>query len=261
MLRMALTSLICVGLLLACTAKDFDPENPGRSYVIAKEPYDDGNYELAITKLGEFTSVFPYSEYAKEAALLIADAHFQIKHYPEAADAYHRFVTLHPQHSQCAFAQFRIGQCYWNDASKDADRDLEFISKAIRAWELLIKEYPKSSYVDQARKLIEQGRELHVLGEEFVADFYCRQEIWHACAYRHIQLADTAPARYQEQIINSLEKAAEALRRLSEAWTKDQEDKNLYFKNMSSAELRQQSEKMKHKAAQLRKLRRSSETT
>ena len=54
MARFFLTSLLSAGLLFACTTKEFDPDNPKKSFVIAKEPYDDGNYEIAINKLGEF---------------------------------------------------------------------------------------------------------------------------------------------------------------------------------------------------------------
>src|SRR4051812_28292124 len=83
--------------LTGCAEKEFDPNNPEKSYGIAKEPYDDENYEIALQKLGEFKSRFPYSKFAAEAELLIANSQFELGHYTEAALAYEQFVKLHPK--------------------------------------------------------------------------------------------------------------------------------------------------------------------
>src|SRR4051812_6804251 len=74
-----------IGLLGACAEKEFDPNDPEKSFGIAKEPYDSENWDQAVTRLGEFKSRFPYSKFAQEAELLIANAQFELEHYTEAA--------------------------------------------------------------------------------------------------------------------------------------------------------------------------------
>ena len=251
MARFFLTSLLSAGLLFACTTKEFDPDNLKKSFVIAKEPYDDGNYEIAINKLGEFKSRFPYSQFATEAELLLANSHFELSHYPEATAAYSQFIKLHPKHPKRAFAQFRIGQSYWADAPEEIDREQDFTAKAIHEWEILIKNYPKSEHTKEALKLIEEGKLRTIRSEDFIANFYCKQEIWHACAWRYVQLADTAPAKFKDMIKNALEKASDALDHLAEEWTEETKEANLYFKKMTPKEMREQAKLMRQKAAKI----------
>ena len=94
MWKITLTSLFYLILMTNCSEKEFNPEQPHESFIIAKEPYDDGNYDIALTKLGEFKSRFPYSQYATEAELLIANSHFKLLHYAEATASFKQFIKL-----------------------------------------------------------------------------------------------------------------------------------------------------------------------
>src|SRR6185312_11564391 len=150
--------LLLAGFLTSCAEKEFDPNNPEKSYSIAKEPYDDGNYEIALTKLGEFKSRFPYSKYATEAELLIANSQFELGHYTEAALAYEQFVKLHPRHPKADFAEFRVGESYWQDAPEEIDREQDYTLKAIKEWGKLLEKMPDSPYAKKAKELIAKGK-------------------------------------------------------------------------------------------------------
>ena len=93
---MRLFLLIFSFVIGGCFAKSFDPTDPDASFVAARESFDAGDHELAITRLGSFKSRFPYSKLAAEAELLIADALYALARYPEALLAYQRFVRLRP---------------------------------------------------------------------------------------------------------------------------------------------------------------------
>ena len=71
MLRKSLVPFVCtivyILFLTACSEKEFDPNHPQKSFGIAKEPYDDENYEIALQRLGELKSRFPYSKFAAES--------------------------------------------------------------------------------------------------------------------------------------------------------------------------------------------------
>lgn len=236
-----------------CEEKQFDPNNPQTSFAMAKEPYDDENYELAIIKLGEFKARFPYSRYAIEAELLMANSHFENGDYAESAAAYNQFATFHPNHPQVAYALFRVGASYWADAPEEIDREQEFTHKAIAEWQKLINTKSKSKYTEQAKELIKEGKLRLARSEEFIANFYCEQEIWHACAYRNIQLAARFP-EYAKIRYKAVVKAADALLILAKEKDKDEEsDKNLYFKNLTVDELKEKSKRLRATAQSLKK--------
>lgn len=222
----------------ACSEKEFDPNDPAKSFTIAKEPYDDKSYDIAIQKLGEFKARFPYSKYAVEAELLIANSHYELAHYTEAAFAYEQFVKLHPKHPQVDYAAFRVGESYWQDAPEQIDREQDYTIKAVKEWEKLISKQPNSAYAKQASDLIKRGKRRIAESMGFVARFYCKQEIHHACAYRSIQLADEYP-EFPDLRVVALENAIKALEKVADAKARDpQSDKNLYFKQMSADEIR-----------------------
>lgn len=226
-------------VLTGCAEKTFDPDNPEYSYGVAKEPYDDKQYDIALKKLGEFKARFPYSKFATEAELLLANTHFEMAHYPEAATAYAQFVKLHPKHPEVPFALYRVGESYWKDAPEEIDREQEFTSKAIDKWEVLLKDHPGSSYANQAKEFIKIGHKRVASAEEFIAKFYCKREIWHACAFRYIGLSKKYP-EFRSMYKNALIKAAMALDKLADNKLENDNDSNIYFKTYTPAQLHQQ---------------------
>jgi outer membrane protein assembly factor BamD len=230
--------MLYVLFLTACTEKEFDPNDPQKSFGIAKEPYDDGNYEIAVQRLGEFKSRFPYSKFATEAELLIANAQFELSHYTEAALAYEQFVKLHPKHPQVDYASFRIGESYWKDAPEEVDREQEYTLKAIKEWEKLIAKMPDSPYAKQARELVAKGKRRVAESLMFVVHFYCKQEIYHACAFVAIQLADEY-GEFSDLRLEALSFAIKSLDKVAEAKAKDPtSDSNLYFKTMTAEQIK-----------------------
>ncbi len=222
----------------ACSEKEFDPNDPQKSFGIAKEPYDDENYEIAVQRLGEFKARFPYSKFATEAELLIANSQFELGHYAESALAYEQFAKLHPHHPQVDFALFRIGDSYWKDAPEEIDREQEYTQKAITEWEDLIGRMPKSPYAKEARTLVAKGKRRIAESILFVARFYCKQEIYHACAFVSIQMADEF-GEYADLRVEALNLGIKALDHVAAAKAKAPDsDKNLYFKSMTADEIK-----------------------
>lgn len=240
-----------LSILPSCAQKDFDPERAEYSYQIAKEPYTDGNYEVAITRLGEFKSRFPYSRFAIEAELLLANSQYELRRYAEAGASYKQFAKLHPKHPEVPFALFRIGDTYWKEAPDDIDREQEYTQKAVENWKTLVKEYPENAHAKEATALIEQGTRRLAEAHRFVAAFYCKQQIWHACAYSQIQLAEAFP-QYPEMRQVALEQAAAALEKVAIAPRKENEDSNLYYKNFTPAQLKEKAQELRTLAVQVK---------
>lgn len=236
----------------SCKEKEFT-KNPLESYKIAKEPYDDKDYEVAITKLGQFKSRFPYSKFAVEAELLIANAHFNLGKYEEAAIGYEQFVKLHPKHPEMPYALFKVGQCYWMLAPDDVDREQEYTKKAIKKWELLIAKGLNNQYVNKAKKLILKGKRRVAGSMEFIAKFYCKQEIYQACAFNYINLAKNF-GEFADIRKRALEKAADALIVLAKQKEKNpKDDSNIYFYKLNANQIRKMAKNLRMDANNVQK--------
>lgn len=230
-----------------CSETELDPNDAKKSFGIAKAPYDDEHYEDAIRRLEEFKSRFPYSQFTPEAELLIADSQFRMDRFLEAATSYETFVKLHPKHPKVDFAMYRVGESYWEDAPEAVSREQEYTEKAVNQWKELIEKYPKSEFVAEAKDRSEKGTRRLAESMQFIARFYCKQEIWHACAFRNIRLLEKFP-QYKDLSSEALEGAADALDKVADAKEKTPDsDKNLFHRSMTAQQIRE-------KAANFRKI-------
>jgi outer membrane protein assembly factor BamD len=241
-LRSALSFMLLLAalsvVLPACAEKEFDPADPAGSFQTAREPYDDEKWEYALTRLGEFKSRFPYSQYAVEAELLLANTQYEMGRYAEASVAYAQFAKLHPKHTKVDFALYRVGESYWADAPDNADRGQEMTAKAVEAWEELVTRYPNSKYGKKAVPMIEQGKRRIADNFAFVARFYCKRAIYHSCAFKYMRLLELYP-QYSDLRKEAAERAAMALlevAKVKEANPKD--DSNIFTRDMSADQIR-----------------------
>ena len=242
---------VTLAMAISCATTDHDPENAKQSFDYAAEPYHDENYEIAINRLGEFRSRFPYSQYAVQAELYIANAQFEQGRYAEAAEAYEQFIKLHPKHKEVAFAMFRVGDSFWQEAPETVDREQDFTEKAIANWRGLTRKFPDSEHATKAKALIIKGEERIAKSHEFIAKFYCKQEIWHACAHRSLRLIDEFPTK-KEMVREALARAANAFEKMLEEKKSDDKDSNYFFKTYSTAQIREKAATLKKRAAALR---------
>ena len=228
--------VLLVSLLAAgCSEKELIQDNPQESFAIAKAPYEERNYEVAIKKLNEFKSRFPYSRYAIEAELLIADSNFETNKFTEAGVAYEQFVKLHPKHEKTDLVLYRIGLCYWKDAPSEIDREQEYTQISIKKWERLIKEFPQSPHSEQAKQFIKAGKLRMAQAEDFIARFYCKKSIWHSCAYHSLIILERFPEQ-TELAQAAIQRASLALEKLAKEEPYG-EQKNLFNRDASQEEL------------------------
>ena len=238
--------LLCMLFSIGCVEKGIVEDNPQESFANAKEPYDEHNYELAMKKLNEFKSRFPYSRYAAEAELLIANSHFETGKFAEAGVAYEQFAKLHPKHPQMDFVLFRIGMSYWKDAPPEIDREQEYTQIAMNKWDRLVKDFPSSSLAGEAKQLMQEGRQRIAKAEDFIARYYCRKEVWHSCAYHSLIILERF-ADQKDLAREAVKRASEALRNLADNYDENKKDKNLFNRDASKEELEKKSRDLEHR--------------
>lgn len=232
--------LVLCFIPVACTQKEIDPNDPADVFAEAREPYDDGLYDLAIQRLGEFKARFPYSKHAPLAELYIANSHFKLGNYQEAAFSYEQFTKLHPRHEKVPFAMYRIGESYWVESPEEIDREQEYAMKAIEEWQKLVKRFPDSEFTAQAKERITLGNRRIAESYDFIGRFYCKQELFHACAYKSIELLDRYPS-FTDLRKKALTRAARSFEELAkQKEAKPEDDSNIYVKQMTVKQLQEQ---------------------
>ncbi len=156
----------CAATKKKLTAEDF--------YRIANEEFEDGNYTQAIVSYRELLDQYPFSEYAEEAEIKIAHAHYKAEQYPEAIAAFNDFQRMHPTSSYLPMVYYLMGMSFMEQMST-IDRDQTASENAHGWFKVAIDRYPNSSYAEKAREEIRKCREAMADHELYVAKFYFRQ--------------------------------------------------------------------------------------
>lgn len=197
--------LVLTGLAVACSgkAKPADDDYSGQ----AKYAYDEGmealegsDYLEASKQFNYVRTKFPYSKYATLAMLRVADTHFKQDQYPEAIEAYRRFIQLHPSHPDVPYAQYRVGLSFYEELPGDwffmppaYEKDLTSTEDAERELKRFLELFPNTQYAEEVTDKLATVRQRLADHEFFVATFYMKQDRPRAAAMRLQVLLDRFP--------------------------------------------------------------------
>lgn len=119
---------------------------------------------------------FPQSELGPGARLALADAYSQeggTANSILAVSAYRDFLTLYPSHPKSDYAQFQVGEGFFQQRN-GPDRDQTATTHALEEYQRLLELYPASPQVEKARERIVTCRQSLARSEYLAGYFYER---------------------------------------------------------------------------------------
>lgn len=173
------------GFLFSCSSEEKKASTAEEAYQIAQDFEKDERYIVAIQRYTDVKNKFPYSSFATMAELAIADVQFKSEDYAEAQISYQMFRELHPKHPKIDYVIFRTGLSYFMQLPETIDRDLTLATDAIYSFNEIIKKFPNSDYLAEAKDYRQKA--FVMLGEKelYIADFYFKQELYDSALLRY----------------------------------------------------------------------------
>ena len=157
----------------------------------AQELFEAGNdamrekdYVAASGYFSKLKDNFPFSPYAVEAELSLADCYFLDEEWGMASDAYKEFETLHPRHEAIPYVLYNIGMANLN-GYPSIDRPSSQVEEAYSYFSRLRESYPTTEYAAVAEEKMKECRKLMAEHELFYADFYFRMERYASALSRY----------------------------------------------------------------------------
>jgi outer membrane protein assembly factor BamD len=151
-----------------------------------------GYYETATESFQKVKDRYPYSEFAVEAELKMADALYKRELYDEAFDAYGEFERLHPKNVNIPYVIYSKGMCHF-DQMDTIDRDQSHTLQAIDEFKRLVKKFPKCEYANSARMKIRDCYIELAEHELYVGNFYYRMGEYRAAMGRYRYILENYP--------------------------------------------------------------------
>lgn len=187
--------------------------NEGLAYLAAKD------YKSANISFGELDQYYPYSEFSRKGLILQAYTHFSRGKYTSTITAGRRFLRLYPGDDDAAYAQYLIGQSYFRQIPI-VERDQGVTRQAYDAFGSLIKKWPESEYVDDAKKK-RRVAEDQLAGKEMeVGRYYLERKQYLGAINRfRTVVEDYQTTRHIEEALARLTESYYALGVVNEAQT------------------------------------------
>ncbi len=196
--------LVIAALLvtIGCKGKRDDPIlrlSAAEALEMGKQFLTDEKYYKARQHLTHAFEVEPNSRSGREALLLAADAfylHGGSDNYIKCEAKYRDFLNRFPTSDKADYAQFRVASCLAKRVEKP-DRDQKVTREAVRAFEELMRLYPTSPYVAEARQEIAVITDRLAAHELIIGTFYTNyygQGICQATIQRLENLAEDYPS-------------------------------------------------------------------
>jgi outer membrane protein assembly factor BamD len=209
----------CSGSIFGSSEKPLVSRPADVMYKEANEQLDKGNNNKAAEIFEDIDRQHPYSEEAKKSMLLAAYAYQKAGKLPEAVAAARRYLTLHPGTKDAALAQEIVASSYY-DRITSPSRDQTETKKAIAELETLVRRYPDSRYVENAKKHIKLGKDMLAASEMNIARFYQKKGNFLAAVNRYrTVVTDYQQTSHVEEALMRLTECYMALGVVNEAQT------------------------------------------
>lgn len=200
-LRLAVLLLAAAALVSVAGCKSGLAEDPilrlsaTEALTEGKELMAAEKYARARRYLSHAFEVEPNSVSGRESLLLLADSYYLdggSVNLVQAEAKYRDFLNRFPTSDQAAYSQFQIANSLSARMEKP-DRDQQATGDALAAYHELIRLYPTSEYVAEARQRIREVRDRLAEHEFVVGEFYLRRTLLGAAVLRFEGLLENYP--------------------------------------------------------------------
>ena len=176
------------------------------SYQEGMNYLESGDALYAALKFNEAELLFPQSEWAPKSALMAAYSYYSQNYHKDAIAELDRFLKVYPKNKNLDYAYYLLGISYYEQIV-DEKKDLQSIIKAKQYFEIVVKDYPKTSYALDSEFKIDLINDLLASKEMYIGRYYFEKKKWIAAINRFKTVVDD----YETTIY-----AEEALHRLVE---------------------------------------------
>jgi outer membrane protein assembly factor BamD len=200
--------------------KDFDSGmNAADLYRQAKRSLDAQTWDRAISAYKALQTRYPFGRYTEQSMLDLSYAYFKGHRPEEALSTLDRFIRTYPTHPNVDYAYYLKGLVNYEQnlgflekmmPSRVRDRDQSRAQDSFDDFSELLRRFPDSRYVRDARQRMVFLRNNLAAYEVTVAEYYMRREAYVAAANR---------ARYALEVYPNTPETPEALKILHQAYT------------------------------------------
>ena len=193
-----LLGLALLGLALVTSGcrkdKEFEDERTASElYDDAKKSLDNQSWDRAILAYKQLQTRYPFGRYTEQSMLDLSYAYYKAREPENAISNLNRFIRTYPTHPNVDYAYYLKGLVNFEEnlgflermlPKRIHDRDQSAARDAFNDFSELIRRFPESRYVADARQRMVFLRNNLAAYEVAVANYYMRRKAYIAAANR-----------------------------------------------------------------------------
>ena len=147
------------------------------AYREGMESLKGGDVLFAAKKFNEAEMLYPQSVWAPKSALMAAYSYYAQDYYEDAIAELDRFLKVYPKDQNINYAYYLLATSYY-ETIVDEKKDLESIINAKKYFNILIKNYPNTSYAIDASFKINLINDILASKEIYLGRYYLDKKKW-----------------------------------------------------------------------------------
>jgi len=198
-----ITLLVVAVMLAACSREKMDDSVPAEElYERAHGALQARAYQEAISRYKELTTRYPFGRHAEQAQLDMAFAMYKGGKGEQAITTLDRFIRTYPTHPNVDYAWYLKGLVHYDQSmgflrrmfpGQVVDRDQTAARDAFMDFQELIRRFPESRYVADARQRMVFLRNVMAEQDVVIGEYYFRRGAYIAAINRAEHVIETYP--------------------------------------------------------------------
>ena len=138
---------------------------------------EEGDVLFAAKKFNEAELLFPQSIWAPKSSLMAAYAYYTQDYYGDSIAELERFIKIYSKNKNIDYAYYLLAVCYYEQII-DEKKDLKSIINAKKYFEIVIKNYPSTTYAIDSEFKIGLIKDTLAAKEMYVGRYYFDKKKW-----------------------------------------------------------------------------------
>lgn len=178
-----------------------------------------GDYDGAVKKFQQLDKQAPHSEWSQKAMIMETYTRYQQQQWEDAITGARRYLQSYPNGKDAAYAQYLLAMSNYNQIP-DVTRDQEASAKMLASMEELVRRFPKSEYVADAKQKIQFAQDQLAGNQMEVGRYYLERRNYTGAINRFRDVVSQYQrTRHVEEALERLTEAYMALGIVNEAQT------------------------------------------